>query len=772
MAKFCELASFGAAVLALGGAARAADAPAAIDEVVVTATRRPEGVGALQSPVPVGVVRGEALAADGFADLSRSLEFLDPSVNYNRAATTATAASTRPVTLRGLSPDQVLVLVNGKRRHASAILNTNNSIGRGSAPVDLNMIPEEAIERVEILRDGAAAQYGSDAIAGVVNIILRQDSSGGVGGLQAGVTGKGDGADGTIFARSGFDLGGRGHLTLTGQLRHQDPTNRANVDKRFGRATYEIGDPKVTDYNLAFDAGYAPAGAGEFYLFGTGGYRESESPGGYRTPTIAPSLYPAGYVAHIRPQITDFGITGGWRGDLAPGWRLDLSHTIGFDRADFEVANTANLSLLAAKLPSPTQFDAGGVTYRQHVSDLLLTRRFEILQGLDLALGAQHRLEIYRIREGEPAASFGSGADGFPGFEPRNPVDADRTAYAGFVDLALAATRALSLGAAGRFDHYSDFGGAATWKASARYALTDWLALRADTGTGFRAPSMPQQYFSAVTNNLTTTGALVTVGTLPVSDPVARALGAVPLKPEKSRNWSAGFVLTPASNLYLTVDAYEIRIRDRIALSEQLGGAPVSAILKAAGITNFQQVRFFTNAADTTTRGVTVQAHWTTRLGEVGDLDVGAGYGRFTPHVDKLRANPVLPNLPLLATKSLVFLTTGQPADKLTFSSSLTHGPVSLDLDVVRFGQYQGADLVTVQTFAAKTLVDLSAAVRLGALSIRAGVLNLGDVYPDQPNDNRLAAIVASTGGSFPAPEEAPFGFNGRSWFVRLERQF
>jgi iron complex outermembrane receptor protein len=772
MARSLELASLGAAVLALAGAARAADVPASVDEVVVTATRRPEGVGALQSPVPVGVVRGEALAQRGFADLSRALEFLDPSVNYNRAATTATAASTRPVTLRGLAPDQVLVLVNGKRRHASAILNTNNSIGRGSAPVDLNMIPQAAIERVEILRDGAGAQYGSDAIAGVVNIILRQDASGGLAGLQAGVTSQGDGADGMIFGRGGFDLGGQGHLMLTAQVRHQDPTNRANVDRRFGRVTYEIGDPKVTDYNLAFDGGYQPAGLGEFYLFGTGGYRESESAGGFRTPSTAPQLYPRGYVAHIRPQIADFGITGGWRGELAPAWRLDLSHTIGFDRANFQATNTANLSLLAAGLPTPTQFDAGGVTYRQHVTDALLTHSWDVLQGLNLALGAQHRLEIYRIRQGEAAASFGSGADGFPGFEPRNPVDASRTAYAGFVDLELAATRALSLGAAGRFDHYSDFGGAATWKTNARYAALDWLALRATAGTGFRAPSMPQQYFSAVTNNLTTTGALVTVGTLPVTDPVARALGAVPLKPERSRNWSAGFVLTPRSNLYLTFDAYEIRIRDRIALSEQLGGPAVTAILRSAGISNFQQVRFFTNAVDTTTRGVTVEARWATKLGTLADLDLSAGYGRFTPHLDKLRGNPALPSLPLLATKSLVFLTTGQPADKLTFSSSLSRGPFQLDLDVTRFGQYQGADLVTLQDFGAKTLVDLSAAVELGGLRIRAGVLNLGDVYPDQPHDNALAAIIASTGGSFPTPEEAPFGFNGRSWFVRLEHQF
>ena len=264
----------------------------------------------------------------------------------------------------------------------------------------------------------------------------------------------------------------------------------------------------------------------------------------------------------------------------------------------------------------------------------------------------------------------------------------------------------------------------------------------------------------------------MTVGTLPVNDPVAQALGAQPLKPEKSRNWSAGFVLTPGHGLSLTADWFDIRIRDRIALSEQLGGAQVTAILAAAGISNFQQVRFFTNAADTRTQGFELTGRWRTALARDVDLGLDVGYGRFVPHIDKLRANSVLPALPLLATKSLVFLTTGQPKDKVTFGATLDRKPFSVQLSATRYGVYQGADLATLQTYGAKTLVDLSAAVEVRGITVRAGVLNLGDVYPDQPNDNKLAAVIASTGGSFPAPEEAPFGFNGRSWFVRLETRF
>lgn len=777
MTKFLGRTALGAVLAIFCGEAHGADtgttSQSALEDIVVTATRRVEGRPALESPVPIDVVQGDALGRSGYADLSRGLQFQVPSVNFNRAATTATAASTRPITLRGLAPDQVLVLVNGKRRHASSILNTNNSIGRGSAPVDLNTIPDAAIERIEILRDGAAAQYGSDAIAGVVNIILREDASGGYGALQGGITDQGDGADESATGRVGFDLGGRGHLTVSGQIRHQDPTNRANVDQRFGWVTYKIGDPRISDFNGAIDSSYSLGGNGELYLFGTGSYRVAQSPSGFRTPTTAPTLYPAGYVALINPRIADFGVTGGYRTTFGNDWHFDVSHTVGYDQANFVVGNTVNLSLGPNGAASPQSFYAGGVTYRQHVTDALLTKSFDVLRGLNIAAGAQDRLELYKIKNGEPLAYFGAGADGFPGFNPRNPVDKNRNAYAGFVDLELDATRFLTLGAAGRYDHYSDFGGAATWKSTARLAATDWLAFRAAASTGFRAPSMQQQYFSAVTNNLSSTGALVTVGTLPVTDPVARALGATALKPEKSKNYSAGIVLTPTRNFYFTADYFRIEIENRIALSEQLSGTGVANILTAAGIRNFQQVRFFTNAIDTNTEGFELSGRYSTAIGTRANLALGFGYGRFLSNLERLAPNGAIPSLPLLATKSLIFVTKGQPKDKVTFDATLDYAPFTFNVDVTRFGSVQGADLATLQTYSAKTLVDLSLGVALSkAMSITAGVQNVGDVYPDQPVDNRLASVIAATGGSFPAPEEAPFGFNGRSYYLRLESNF
>jgi len=750
------------ALLAAAGQAHAQDA-AEVDEVIVTGTRAADRT-ALSSAAPVSVVSAERLTASSYPDLGRALNFLEPSANFARAATTATAANTKPITLRGLSPDQTLVLVNGKRRHANAILNVNNSIGRGAAAVDLDTIPEGAIERIEILRDAAAAQYGSDAIAGVVNIILKSQASGTSGAVQAGTTEAGDGENVSVTATQGFALGEEGHFTLTGLYRMQQATNRALVDQRFNRVTYRIGDPKASVASLAFDAA-APVRGLEAYAFGTVTGKESNNAAGFRVPGFSP-VYPNGFLPIIEPHILDVGLGAGVRGEFF-GFKADLSETLGYNRANFHVFDTANPSL---GLASPTRFDSGGVTYRQAVTDLTLSRPLQWLAGGNLAVGAQHRYEDYKIRSGEPLAYFGVGADGFAGFNPASPTDVDRSAYAAFLDLEIRPVDALLLAGAVRYDHYDGFGGETTWRGAARWEVRPGLALRGSVGTGFRAPSLQQQYFSAVQGALSA-GALVTVGTLPVSDPVARALGATDLKPERSRNLSGGVVVGPFGGFSLTADYFDIRIEDRIALSEQLGGAAVGAILARAGISNFQQVRFFTNAVDTSTRGYEISARWRGRLGEGTELALWAGYGRFDTHITRLRANPVLPTLPLLSLKSQLFIADAQPRNKLTFQADLTHGPFDLQLNVVDFGHYNSAPLVAAQTFDGGTTVDLAAGYRLReGIRLTAGVQNLFDAMPDRILDQGTA--IASTGGSFPTGEETPIGVNGRSYYLRLELSF
>jgi len=734
------------------------------NDIVVTGTRS-EGRAALESSAPIDVVGGEEILESGHPDLGRALNFLEPGVNFARAATTASAANTRPITLRGLSPDQTLVLVNGKRWHANAVLNVNNSIGRGSAGVDLDTIPHSAIERIEILRDGAAAQYGSDAIAGVVNIILKSNASGGSGELLAGITGEGDGANAMATASAGFGVGDGGHLTLTVLAREQEATNRAFVDQRFDRVTYRIGDPEARVANLAFDAGL-PLGTAELYAFGAITRKVSNNAAGFRIPGFSP-LYPGGFLPIIEPHIRDVGATVGLRTEFGR-LRADLSYGYGENQADFAVHDTANASL---GLASPTRFDSGGVTYRQHVGDLALSMPLDgVFAGGNIAAGGQYRRERYAIRSGEPLAYFGVGADGFAGFNPRNPTDARRDAYASYLDVELRPRSSLLLGGALRYDHYGDFGGQVTWRATTRFDAADGVALRGTIGTGFKAPSLQQQYFSAV-QGATSQGQLVTVGTLPVSDPVAQALGAPPLKPERSRNMTFGVVFGPFDGFSFTADWFRIRIRDRIALSEQLGGAAVQAVLARAGITGFQQVRFFTNAVDTTTSGVEVTARWQGDLGAETRASLQLGYGWFKSDLDTLRANPALPSLPLLSTKSILFLTEAQPRNKFTLQARIDRGPFDLGANIAAFGTYTSAPLTGVQTFGGKETVDLAAGYRLGGgVRLVLGVQNLFDARPDEIDGQAL--VIGATGGSFPTGEETPIGLNGRAYYTRLTARF
>jgi iron complex outermembrane receptor protein len=764
MRGYTKIMMMGAGVAAAPVMAQTVPQPLADGDIIVTGTRSSNRT-ALESSAPVDVVSGETIADTGFPDLGRALNFLQPSINFARAATTASAANTRPITLRGLSPDQTLVLVNGKRRHANAVLNVNNSIGRGSAGVDLDTIPEAAIERIEVLRDGAAAQYGSDAIAGVVNIILKSNASGGRGELFGGITEAGDGANGLVSASAGFGMGSGGHLTLTAAARTQEATNRAFVDQRFNRVTYRIGDPRASVASIALDAGM-PLGGAELYGFGTYTRKRSNNAAGFRLPGFS-ALYPDGFLPIIQPTIDDVGTTVGVRGEVV-GIRADLSQTYGYNRANFAVFDTANASLGSA---SPTRFDSGGVTYRQYVTDFTLSRALDgVLAGGNIASGGQYRRESYAIRNGEPTAYLGLGADGFAGFNPRNPTDAKRDAKAAFLDLELRPVSALLLGGAVRYDDYGDFGGRTTWRATARLDAAEGVAIRGTVGTGFKAPSLQQQFFSAV-QGATSAGRLVTVGTLPVSDPIARALGATELKAERARNATAGVVFGPFAGFSFTADYFHIRIRDRIALSEQLAGTAVTAILAANGITGFSQVRFFTNAVDTTTEGVEVTARWAGAIGADTRLSVNVGYGFFNNRLDTLRPNPTLPTLPLLAARSILFLTEAQPRNKGTMQAMLTHRQLDLGVNVAAFGTYTSAPLSAVQTFGGKETVDLSAGYSLGSgLRLGAGVQNVFDAKPDTIGDQ--STVIAATGGSFPTGEETPIGVNGRSYYLRLSASF
>jgi iron complex outermembrane receptor protein len=730
-----------------------------LPELVVLGSRGAPRL-ATETSAPVDVLSGEEMAERGYNDLTKVLEFLSPSFNYPRSSSAPSTGGARPATLRGLGPDQVLVLINGHRRHASSLITFNNGVGRGSVPVDFNTIPVTAIERIEILRDGAAAQYGSDAIAGVINVVLKKEADGGLASLQYGETERGDGKTTIAAGQKGLALGTGGSLTVTGEVRDRGATNAAEIDPRYGRVTSTLGDPDATDIDLVLNAELPLAAGPTVYGFVTGSHRDSDMNPLFRGPSVAPSFYPNGFVPVINLELYDAGANIGVRGEIA-GWQWDLSETFGYSKGDYRASNTVNTSLGAA---SPTRFHGGGARYSQNLLNLTVDRSFDVLAGAHVAAGVEHRREAYELVPGEPASYTLAGAQGFPGFNPPTPVDVSRHAFSAFFDGELKLLDSLNLGLAGRYEDYSDFGAKTTGKVSVFWRPLELVALRATASTGIRAPSLQQQYFSTVTSQLNN-GQLQNVGNFAVNDPVSIALGASPLRPETSTSYSAGVVLTPGHGLSLSVDAYRIDISDRISLSENIQGPQVVTILRAHGITNAAVARFFTNAADTRSKGWEATLRWDTQLAPADTrLGLTLGYGSFDTDVTRLQTNPVLPQIALLGASSIGLLTDAQPRNKGLLNAQLDWRHWRFVADVAKFGTHRIPTATTVQTIDGSTSLDLSAAYRLTrVLTILGGVLNATNEYPGR---------IPGEGTGRPYSEADPLGFSGREYYLRLTAEF
>jgi iron complex outermembrane receptor protein len=729
-----------------------------VPEQVVVVGSRGEPRLATETPAPIDVLSGEELAARGHNDLTKVLEFLSPSFNYPRSSSGPSVAGARPATLRGLSPDQVLVLINGHRRHASSIITFNNGAYRGSVPVDYNTIPITAIERIEILRDGAAAQYGSDAIAGVINVVLKGESDHGLASIHYGETERGDGATAIAGASQGLSLGEAGFLTISGEFRDRDSTNAAETDPRFGRVTSTLGDPATTDQNLVLNAELPVGGDTVAYGFVTGAHRDSEMTPLFRAPSVAPAFYPNGFLPRVTLELLDIGANAGARGAFGD-WRWDLSDTYGYSKGDYRVSNSVNTSLGAA---SPTRFEGGGARYWQNLVNLTVDRNIDLLAGAHVAVGLEHRYEAYELVSGDVASYTLAGAQGFPGFNPPSRVDVSRKAVSAFIDGELSIDDHLQLGLAGRYEDYSDFGTETIGKLSAFWHPLSLVALRATASTGIRAPSLQQQYFSTVTSQ-NNNGQLQNVGTFAVNDPISIALGASPLRAETSTSYSAGIVLTPGAGLSFSLDAYRIDIDDRIALSENIQGPQVAAILLAHGVTNAAVARFFTNAADTRSEGWEATLRWDHRLGEVTKLGLTLAYGAFDTDVRRLGSNPVLPQISLLGASSIGVMADGQPEDKAILNAQLQWQDWQLTADVTRFGAYSSTTTIGIESVDGPTSLDLSIGYQItAAFSAMLGVLNATNEYPQR--------IIGDNTGR-PYSEADPLGVNGREYFLRFMLQ-
>jgi len=757
--------------------APAAAAPSTLDTVIVTGTRVSDRTVA-ESQSPIDIITGEALAATGTPELAAALARALPSLNFPRPALSDGTSAVRPVQLRGLSPDQVLVLVNGKRHHTSSLLNINGTIGRGSAAVDLNTIPIAAISRVEVLRDGASAQYGSDAIAGVVNIVLKGAEPGGSLEVGYGQYSAGDGKNYQLSGDTGIALGGdRGWLHVAGQLNQQDLTDRARPyagapsasQPAVGQKAFVIGDPDVDAQAVALNSEYQLTDSITAYGHALASNRDITGAAFFRAPgntaqNIA-SIYPSGFLPQIQSYSKDRSLVAGLRGTLGE-WKWDASYNYGYNRLDFHTRDTLNVSLGAN---SPTSFYDGALETTQNIANIDVSRGFDwgLAYPVNVAFGAEYRNEKWNQSPGEPGSYFQSGqlaggAQGFGGYAPSVSGRYSRDSYALYADIEADLTDKFSAGLAGRYEDYDDFGSETSGKLSGRYAFTDKVALRGTVATGFRAPSLPQQYFQTTsTTFLAGDPNPYEIRTFPADSAVARALGAEPLDPETSTSYSLGLVLQPLDALYLTIDAYQVDVDDRIVLSSNLTGDAVRQFLEGQGIFGVNGGRYFTNAVDTRSRGVDVvgQYHWQLAA---STFELTGSYSYAKTEVTRVAPNPAQLSANGLSLERIdrterSRIEEGFPRDKFLLNGSWISEHWTLSLGATRYGEFttRPASAVNDQTFGAKWVVDASAAYKTGNWTLTVGADNLLNEYPDENN------FANSTSGQFPYSNLSPFGFNG-----------
>ena len=834
--------------------------PNNLETLVVTGTRFTSRV-VSDSQTPIDLISGKELANVGQGQLQTALKAIVPSFSVSAPATAGALDFTSSPTLRGLGPGDLLLLVNGKRRHSTGALNLNNQIGRGDVGYDFNTLPTAAIGRVEVLRDGASAQYGADAVAGVLNIVLNK-SLGGDASAMTGITSKGDGRTRELNAAMGIPLGGDGVVRTTVRFQDRERSNRAEPDTRqqylgsngtraiSGNYGSGIGltpangtlDPREATFNRnSFLLGDAPYRSGAVFVnaekpFGTestlyafGGYSRlsGDSPGFYRRPgdnNTVRALFPDGFLPKQRSVFENFSLALGAKGDNLAGFAWDLSSQFGQSKIDNDIFNSNNPSLGAA---SPTAAYLGGTRFGQWTNNLDLTRQLQI--GMEsptnFALGAEFRKEYFEAVAGELASYRNGGVailDGpnagglasvgiqpLAGLTPGDALSAQRNSVALYSELEQNVTKSWVVTGAARFERFSDFGGSSTFKLSSRYKIADPLALRGSISTGFRAPNLAQSYTSTTTVTFLS-GNPVNLRLLPVADPIARLLGATDLRPAKSKNASVGLVFTQDA-LAITADIYQINIRDRLALSSTFQDVRVTNLLASKGFPGIGAISYMTNAIDTTTKGIDLTSSYRHKIENQGTLTMTAAANYNKTTIKRIAPTPgPLSDLgittPLYDLTQQVRLTDASPKDKYVLGLNWKKNNFTVNLNVVRYGEVSAvaftsltpaqiaaatpgynvrlaptatpsANSQVIQTFGAKILTDLSANYQIGSFGVTVGLNNLFNIYPDKQIASTQATVAAGTNGSdnagiFPYPYISPFGYIGRTMFVKLDYKF
>ncbi len=815
----------------------------------------------VQTPVPVDIIPVATIANEvGQVDLNQLLTYTAPSFQSSRQTVADGTDHIDPAQLRGLGSDQVLVLVNGKRRHQSALVNVNGTVNRGQVGTDLNTIPVSAIERVEVLRDGAAAQYGSDAIAGVINIVLKKSTNvlsgnvsygenvtsyqkdyalGKLGNTSVKDVNVQDGGSFQAGLNYGFDLNKKGYLNITGEYSERQASNRAgtytgavyaNVNgvnrddsilnaKGLNRNNFDmrIGNSKISSGGVIVNAGYALSEKWNLKFFGGFNQKNGEAAGFFRYPssissgagiyaTQAFSLYPNGFLPLIKTDIKDYSFSIGVDGKVGK-WDASISNTLGINNFDFTVDHSVNYTEFAVTQNPKTKFDAGGLQFLQNTINADLTRNFNVLQGLNVAYGAEFRIDQYAQHAGEEASyknfntssGAASGAQVFAGFVPAYAKRHSRNNVAAYFDLEQDFTKQWLLEFAMRFEDYSDFGSTLNYKVATRYKVGDNFTIRAAASSGFRAPSMQQQFY-AKTNTLfvsTPEGLVPTEsGTFTNDSRPAQILGIPKLKEETSHNFSAGFTATPVKGLEITVDGYLINIKNRIVLTNNFTGGTdtvLTRLLKDNGATT---ANFFTNAIDTKAKGLEAVVSYHMSFANNTTIKISAAATFIKNEVKKgadgkpiIKASDILINSGQLGNyfnrEDQSRIEVASPHSKGNLSVNYGHKKFGAMVRLAYFGKvtyldptinpanpdafpvnaFTGQKETLDQVFNPKTVTDVSLSYDLDKnFTLTAGANNVFDVYPDKQTHSGNV----SSGRFIYSRRVQQMGFNGRFLFARL----
>lgn len=763
-----------------------------LETISVVGSRRYGRSSETVTPVPVDVVpMADVAEKSPQFDVAQALQYIAPSFNSTRQTGADNADLVDSAMLRGLGSDQTLVLVNGKRQHQAAIVNIFGARNRGNTGTDFNTLPPLAIERIEILRDGAAAQYGSDAIAGVINVVMKK-TPGCEGVLGYGQYSRGDGENSLASAYCGFELANGGVIALTGEWLKRGRSDRS--EPRGSPRT--IGDTKMDNRTL-FLNGDIPLGEVAHFYF-SGGYQDRYASsgafarGGIGSDDIpgrnSAAMYPNGFVPYINGDLEDRTLIAGVWANIGE-WRADFSQTYGYNELLNNISNTLNASIANEDLLSggpglsPSKFDAGGYAFTQYTTNVDFSRYLDsVLAGTNVAFGVERRRENYEIFAGEPGSwddfdgpgGGNAGSQGYPGFQPADETDSSRTSWAAYADFEFNWTERFMTGVAGRFEDYDDFGKTTTGKLTSSFKATDTFLLRGSVSTGFRAPSLQQRDFQSTYTEF--------VGGDPIDillarngGPIANAAGIDPLREEKANSYTLGFTWSPLDNLTLTLDGYRIDIDDRVVLSGQFPSdspAITPALQAFLEQEDVGAAAFFVNAVDTRTTGIDLTIAHNTQLGD-GEFTSYFALNHGKTEITQVNVPAALNNVDgaaeiFLSDRERRFIEDGAPRTKATLAFDYSIGQWDAMFKIIHFGSqtlgsFSGPPVFL--NYGAKTSADASVSYAFNDnVKLTVGAANIFDEFPDRQNPDET-----DNGHVF---DSVQFGLNGTSYFTRLAVKF